>query len=421
MQFIAVFTKIRKAFVDAVNAAGRYLEEEHRWRIVRDGVAGILLTLAITIGFEAFRSLQLGEDLRWMSFRFLQRRLVPSADVPVTIVDIGRLRPDASGVTPRYTLRSIVMAVAANRPKAIGIDIDFSPMEAGSATGTFRQFVTGGDMEFFDDCRKLRDDRHVPVYLGIYRTRALPPDQWLGLPKYSELAAALLVPAEARKVPQSLHTKNGLTMSSALVHAYTKEEPLDRKWLAFTRVSEHGTVQESPVDYSVTDYLTTHALTICGESLCDSGHNWERIHDKMVLIGDLTSYEDPFTSPIGEDPVPGVLIHAAAAYTAVGSPLYEIDERLEGWIDPALAISFIVFIAYVRLRFGERYNEHRLLILLTTAAVLCVLAFGALVNAHRILWDDFLIVAVALAIHPTAHKFVMRADHNVVAWLRTQE
>ncbi len=406
---------------------GQNENTSRRNRILRDFLAGLLLSAALAGAWHLFGKTPAGEGLRTITYRLLQSRLTTDAKLPVTLVDISSVRPEGPNeVTSRTFLRELLVALAAFKPKVIGIDIDFSPeLDAERQVG---KFMSRADPAFFDFCLK-QTDRGLPVYLGVSRTQGLPPAFWLGLPEYAKLAAAILAREDSRSVPQSLgvaglldgdgvtadRKEEGRTMSAALSSAFMEHSaPLKRRWPLET-VSKvelnGGKVQESVVDYSMIQRLKDTAIRIQAGA---PGHSdWlqivlasrrEDIEGQMVLVGDVSHAEDSFDHPVKTGVVPGIVLHASAAYTAT-NPLSVIRE---GWVELAdflLAAALLLIIVAVRLSSGPTMVEEKLQTSLSWALAGAVLLFGAFVNLHHVLWDDCLMVALALALHPFADRW----------------
>ena len=96
------------------------------WHITRAFVfSGVLLFVK-----HEFDRTDAGKILDEAVYALLQSRLSNGKKLPVVVVDISAL--DASGTKdggPRMQLEKVIDEIAVQGPKAIGIDIDFSPEE----------------------------------------------------------------------------------------------------------------------------------------------------------------------------------------------------------------------------------------------------------------------------------------------------
>jgi hypothetical protein len=164
--------------------------------------------LAFTLALIALNALyfhhtKLGTGVERLTYDLLQGRLTSSfraRDLPVVVVDIGNLtRVDVGdlgpAVTPRAALIDIVTALAQQNPKAIGIDIDFSPVDGA---------YVENDKIFFGVCDAIRAGSAaqpgVPIFLGIGRTQSQDPALWLpDAPK--SLAASITKPPDILSTP----------------------------------------------------------------------------------------------------------------------------------------------------------------------------------------------------------------------------
>ena len=174
------------------------VRDRHRsgiWRDLLKGLFFIALVLIIETGVEWTT---FGKQLKLMSYNLLQLQL-SSDRVPITIVDISDLEPQVFNLegrsgkaTPRDSLRQMIEAIADQEPRAIGVDIDFSPDDDG--------YIHPRDPEFFQYCLDVSKRKGVPVFLGIRRTISRPPSEWLGSEKYRGLAANILIPKDSKRM-----------------------------------------------------------------------------------------------------------------------------------------------------------------------------------------------------------------------------
>ena len=134
--------------------------KERRRRIALDLGVGLLLTLALLLVKLFFETTTPGKLLDGMLYCWIQTRLsVDEQKLPVAVVDISKLDSDArpGRLTPRAQLERLIDAIVKQEPAAIGIDIDFSPLDEG--------WTARSGPQFFDYVRQLS----VPVYLGVDR------------------------------------------------------------------------------------------------------------------------------------------------------------------------------------------------------------------------------------------------------------
>ena len=69
--------------------------------------------------------------------------------------------------------------------------------------------VPRGFNDFYDWVLSERQQEQVPIYLGVYRTTALPPALWLHDERYASLAAALTLPENPTYLFATLGDPNG--------------------------------------------------------------------------------------------------------------------------------------------------------------------------------------------------------------------
>jgi hypothetical protein len=176
-----------------------------RWNLFREFSLGML-----ALGCALLGKLALDQKTAWgaradLWFSAQLQRAVaawtPSRAGEILLVDLADVRPQPVNfpplpgeaaprhATPRKELAEIIEAIAVHKPRAIAVDIDFSPWEDGRP-------ATPEDPVFFErmlDASKVHD---VPIYLGVYRQRFKEAREWLGDEKFSGLAAGIAVPSD---------------------------------------------------------------------------------------------------------------------------------------------------------------------------------------------------------------------------------
>jgi CHASE2 domain-containing sensor protein len=142
-----------------------------------------------------------------------------------------------------------------------------------------------------------------------------------------------------------------------------------------------------------------------------------QIANHILLVGDVARKEDAFDSPVGTGSVPGVILHASEVYTLLTKPLFTIRETWRVLADFTLAELLLLVVLLARIASPPTLNHERLAVLVTWILILGVLVFGVNVDRHRVLWDDFLVVALALFLHQYAHRWSEKLTH----WLHSPE
>jgi CHASE2 domain-containing sensor protein len=374
------------------------------------------------------------QQLEWAGYNIIQSSLSYD-DPPIAIVDISELKNEVIEiggepyeVPPRHALKEIIDAAAKHKPKAIGIDIDFS-MEK-------REYAAPDDPAFFKFCLDEAQKEGVPIFLGIKNSEGRDPDYWLVSKEFKDLAADISIPKEDRKkMPKVISYEStgrkGDTMAYALAKAYGIQEsrlpewlhsflePFSLKSLTARKDAAKGTqVEEFYVDYSPLRELLnenrSRNLKLKADEARDVTKQGDFLKDKIVLIGNATSGEtlDAFTVLVPYNAVPGVCIHACAAYTLASAQLYELTTP--GRLALDYLLSFVVFLAiaviryYYQNRTTKRVATHRLQRLFTAIVVTIALIFAVfLVRFTHIVWEDFILVLVALSLHPSLEHYLV--------------
>jgi hypothetical protein len=400
--------------------------------IWRDFAGALLFTLALLAAKSLTERTVFGEHVELMTYNLLQHRLLSTRQneaLSVVIVDISDLETvsstggtDGRKVTSRVALQHLVQAMADQWPRAIGIDIDFSPDSHG--------YVTPHDPEFFQFCLDLEAKTHIPIFLGVERALTMPPDVWLGNEDYRDLAASIVIPKDSKKMPRWIQIGESAsrrpTMSAALAGTFQNSSYQLPEWLGWAlehtsekRLSEGISVGEFLIDYSALESLERERLRTKNPVVV-SDQGW-LLRDKVALVGDATlgKSSDTFVIPDRQEPFPGIYVHASAAYTLIGAPLYELTGTGRWVIDLLLSLLVIGPVALVRLRYGDGTSQElsteRLQSIMRWLAVTLVVIGGAvLVRTTRLMWDDFMLVAAGLLLHPSAERFAERLR----TWMR---
>ncbi len=408
-------------------------------------VVMVLMTL-VKMGFEHTAD---GEALQFLTYDRQQEEAArhhASRPLPVVVADITALRPvpspgapDLEPAVPRGPLLTLLRELANRGARAIGVDIDFSP-----EGGVYRPEDAG----FLHACLDLRglNHRRVPVYLGVWRSQALPAQRWLGGEELAAHAASLAGPrADRRKMPAwTVQSGERPLFSLALQLAHEQPQPRSpvEEWyqqageapvapaaagarppradggrwperlaeqVVRRPVDRQFTAYEFLVDYSPAEQLMAERLLVDGAGRLPRAIPAERIWDKLVLVGNGTPDRstDMTRLPGHPDEVPGVYAHACAVHTLVERPLYALSEGFRLLLDPALGLVLIAVVFGARALLERQghapASSHRLELLTILILVTVTWMVGA--NApiwFGLVWTDYVLVFLALLLHPYA-------------------
>src|SRR5215813_4193689 len=402
---------------------------KHRFKHVRRDVLKGILFIAVALAIKlAIEHTTFGKHLAVMDYNLLQTQL-SKEQVPFTIIDVSDLAQKdfvVSGeivrATPRDPLKEMIKALADQRPKAIAIDIDFSPDQG--------RYILASDPEFFEFCQNVIKETGVPIILGIKRTIGDPAADWLGQERYQDLAASILVPRDTRRMASLIKVEEETapgdrerrittvpTMSKRLAEIWGQQpdrpaHALLLKLGLVERFSEqHLAYGVSPEDFLV-DYGFLESIETIKATNSEVLHDQhDRIFGKLVLIGDATlgKASDVFSVPGREQPSPGIFLHACGAYTLITAPLYELTHTGRVVIDVLLSAVILVMLILVGLFYrttkAREKATHELRGILTLVTVVTAIVVGAVfVRVTRIMWDDFFLALILLVFHPSIEE-----------------
>ena len=390
----------------------------------------VVLSLKLSIEQTTF-----GKHLELMSYNLLQTQL-SSEPPPITIVDISDLAPrdfviagQTVTATPRDSIKEMLTAIAGQQPRAIGVDIDFSPDENG--------YILPTDPEFFEFCIKLSKQTGVPIFLGVERTIAKPPNEWLGEEKYKALAANILIPKDTKRMLNLLEVarEGGATstfekhdvsqsMSALVANAYGRQADGSgigawaRNYLVQSGVIERLTekeigagitVQDFLIDYGALDSIETIRTT--NATVLGDVSQREKLQRKIILLGDATlgAASDTFVVPGRDQPYPGTYVHSCAAYTLIKAPLYDLTGKGHLVIDFVLSGAILLAIVVLGFRYRDAESRelatNRLRGIVTWFIVLFAIVVGVLfVRTTRIMWNGFFLALLLLVFHPSIER-----------------
>jgi CHASE2 domain-containing sensor protein len=379
-------------------------------------LAAVLIVMNVLIEGTPF-----AEQLRKLAYEQAMNGISVSQHPNVVVIDIStpasesssKSRLDLSYVagkpTSRADLGTLLDAVVATGPAAVGIDIDFSPTADG--------YEDPNDPAFF---RKVAA-YPVPVRLGIDRSQTGPPEYVLGDPQFRALGASMLVRADTSKMYATVQfpeqTTPIPTLAAALADAYiAKRKTSVPSWLVPWALVDRYEVVDSDELTSEQFYLNYRAIDrIKDESFRATSTDTvrdeaERLAGKVVLLGDIENAEDRFTVPGSNVTEPGVLLHAAAIETLISGPLFVLTRPARILLDVALTTVVLGIVFGLRFYCNGRYAwnvvSFNVLVLASLIGVGFAWLFGvSLVRWTQFVWDDYLLVCVALVLHVVIDGF----------------
>lgn len=406
--------------------------------ILNDVLLGVAVTAALLAAKMVVEHTSWGHRAEMAAFELLQGQLSPfnpNEELPVVVVDISDIGAGKDNdIVDLDKLQSVVKAIADQKPKAIAIDAELMPHVARPGEDNHGESEAVHERQernyfnFLDFCLKtVSVEKNVPVYVAVLSASADMPEEWLGQEQYKPLAATALVPKNDttrmliwfrgdpsyQKLPSisaSLASSSrGILIPAGL--SWAIESTSDR-----FPGSEMGLPQEMDCALALVNYSKLEAieqnklLTISETSVRESG---EKFRNRMVVLGDGTKEKavDRFVVPGRDQPVPGVYIHASAAYTFAREPMFELRPWVRVMLDVLLSLLIIGIVVFARvrhLRDRKTFDWHKFQgrIVLGSLVGVGILAV-IFVRYTGVLWLDFLIVMLALWLHPKVEKFFL--------------
>jgi CHASE2 domain-containing sensor protein len=417
-------------------------------RIGIDLIVGLLLTSLLIGGKYLLEQTRPAGFVEESLYNWLQFKLRPAKQQEdIVVVDIRNLAVENGYYTSRPQLQQLLQTLlrdSDHRPRAIGIDIDFSPKNEGLP-------LTDRDEEFLNFCLDRRFLVNNRIFVGIDSSLRFGPDAWLISPKYRSLAAYVGRAVPEKKSVTSTNPKVDQWVNVPYMDDKGNEEtacilslgtalagpPLELKkeirWAVHRSedVREEGiSYRQFWVDFSPIDYFRAHAVIV---SLADgrpTTGSLAQLADKIVLVGrGLGEIEDQglqatdiFHVPGHAEDYAGVYLHACAIYTLL-RPVFHLSGPGRVVMDTVFSLAAFGFIALIRLFYSghrKEVNIAGLSRLVTWFALAAVFIVGELMlNITRLLWDDYLVVMIALI----AHSWVERHEglaHEATVWLHTR-
>jgi len=421
--------------------------------LVFEIIAGLIITFLLIFLQDSFSESKLGKLFEGVGYAILQTQLAQAAihhDAQVAVVDISEVPlvkfKDLEGqITPRDPLFRTLTAVANEQPDAIAIDVYFDLDKNGN--------LTRRDDEFLAKCKRIQDERGIPIYVGLNDSTIFGKSRWLGKPEYGSMGSFIRIP-EAKDGHMVREAPRWATPMIQAESSKTSEATPDPESTAFSlsyqlaqvrrgydstrrsigaAISElfprlltkniqikraHLEANNFEIDYGGFEAIKNSTLkTTSDGGLVGDGSS---LKGKYVLIGraDTEKSPDQFLTPDGL--LAGVYVHAAAANTLLGNPLYILTETAHLVLDMGLSSILIGFSAWLGWRtrnigFIRREWIPPTITFLILFGIVLYATYG--IDALGIVWADFIVVFIALLLHgPLAHRLehlFQRIKHKI--------
>jgi hypothetical protein len=396
-------------------------------------LALIILSVCALIVWEETK----GREFLEFQYKYFQTLLSPPP-IKVAILDTCDLQTvdyktgnGIQRVTPRDKLRALIDAVASHKPVAIALDINFAPFGDD-------EFVTNDDADFFDACLAHREQEQIPVFVGANwkdpsENENRRPERLLGNDRYRDLVGWIVIFEDTRKLPSGFHSVHYemRSLSALLADAKGGGPPKKTFWSRFAESVSEDEHRHFLVDYSPLNQLRGHDFRLRSiDPQVIRQSPGEIFEDKLVLIGNATlgSAPDTFAVPMltEKGPVPGIYLHACGANTLATIPVYELTHLGRGLLDLLLSMTVLMVVAFIRLAYrnvgsdkaAETRKERTELFFTISAVIVAFILATVFVRYSRVLWTDFFIVCLVLALHPVLKPYIVRGSEIIMGTCR---
>lgn len=404
-------------------------------------VLGFVITALLVGAKILIEHTSWGHRAELWAFELLQGRLSafnPKEQLPVVVVDVSNIGEGKDKeIIDLEKLKEVIRAIAEGNPRVIAVDAVVTPELENPDDDSEAERQNRREQRYFDFLnfcqQKIKEEKGIPIFLAVGDRVLGEPKDWLGDEKYKELAATIIIPRqETTRIPiwfrPNPKSEKLFSLSASLAKAYQKIHLPDSLAWAVESVDEEfpGTEIHLEEDMEYASALVNYSkleaikenklLTISQTSIKEAS---EKFYNRMVILGDGTTGKavDNYIVIGRNEVIPGVYIHASAAYTFAREPMYEFKCWVRLALDFALSALVIFSVAIFRWRhlddeepFSWEKLQNRLVLLFLL--VTCILAF-LLVRYTGILWLDFLLVMIALWLHP-------KIEHKISNWKRSK-
>jgi len=287
------------------------------------------------VGHRLFEMSSVGKKFKQFESEVLQTMLGIShqPDFLPIIVNISPNRPPNSP-TNRALLDTLIRKLDAMQVRAIGVDVDFSPLDNGKP-------VTPDDWNYFHNWLELANHSGLKLRLGVYRRATDPSQHWLGLQEFAPLAAGIATPSDDSEhnfffITSRQNKGDGTGRLFPMSVALYEDTGGEGKAISKRIVREDENKGRLRTGRYRIDYSDSMLQALAGQTV-DYGRPEDleiaeatrriEFRGKVVLIGDSTGFEDQFCRPFASAPTAGVIAHAASLVTLRQGGLQEIDDE----------------------------------------------------------------------------------------------
>jgi CHASE2 domain-containing sensor protein len=406
---------------------------QHICRYVLLGLTLTALLISAKIWIEHTSVGMRPELFAFQALQAMVSALNSKQDLPVAVLDISEIESRNGQVINLQKLREIISALAEQRPCAIAVHVALDPEDNPSTNqDNSRQNQLQDYYDFLNFCLMLKAETNIPVFLSVSKQKEVrQPEKWLRKEEYKELAVTRrIIQEDTTRMPIWLkadpEAEKLFSLSASLARAHASSHLSNSiSWLIEsidgfpgkrTYIKEGIQYTDALVNYSKLETIQQNKIsTTSDQSVKDARENF---YHKMVLLGDATLKKGPEGYSVAghSEEIPPVYLHACAAYTFACKPLYELKFIVRLVFD--IGLSLLVFGGIAIAGYGHSTNKSFLHVEPQPARIIYIIGIAVLlaviVSVYwlGVLWLDFLLVAIALWLHPRFEKMVLRLSKS---------
>ncbi|MHB8635370.1 MAG: hypothetical protein ACYC96_02740 [Fimbriimonadaceae bacterium] len=383
-------------------------------------LTGLIVVLAITLVSNVART-YIGEPMDRLGYEWLIPVVVPSGGkLPAVAVDFKDRFRRADGSTDCAALDRLLASVIKLGPSAVVVDFDFG-IDPNGRKNEGGEIVTA----------RTWKDTKPPIYLASLSV-GLPKDRWLngGNPDY---AVHPYIPSDARTGqvyligPLKIGSEPAMPGMMDTLAKFGPQHPPSWFMNAVATDQVERTINSAyaaGIPVTATQYLFNPATLdlVKADSVDASSRDLgselrSKIAGRIAIIGSSTDPTDLHgrSDQVGQK-VSGLYLVTAGVAAFSGERLYVFKPLVRIALDIASGLCIVGVVQWILRRSIHDKREvalGRIANIATVITSIAVVSLGLLLaRLLNVLWMDFLLVAVVVALHPLIEQAIHAAKHR---------